>query len=431
MKSNKTTIHLEPLHPGTSGFYSDLRNLEPGCSHGAFLRFGIDGLKVINTHYGIEYGNMILRKTADCISNHLLPTQQLHHILGDEYIVTDYQSDDVAAAIQLYRRVSHAIEEINIANNYEAMFTISCGIILRRDIEHFSYSNVMNLTEFSLDEAKKRGRNQYYLFEKQDYEKFLRKNALTQELRQSINHNFEGFEAYFQPLIQTKDQKIYGAEALMRYHSSQFGDVSPTEFIPILEEANMIIPAGRWILDRAAAACRDFQTLIPDFKISINLSYVQVLKSYVGSDVIRTVQKYGISPDSLTIELTESGLLETDSHLKKMWTYLKKEGISLALDDFGTGYSNFAYLATLRPDTIKIDREFTCRALHNSYEYQLLALCSSMAHYLRLSICIEGVETAEELSAVRKLSPDYIQGYFFGRPCDYDTFFNTYIKAAV
>ena len=414
--------------PGTSGFHSYLRNITPFLSRGAFLRFGIDGLKSINAHHGIEYGNLILQKTTEYISANLLPGQQLYHILGDEYMVTDHQSESAQTSIQLYRQVSHNIEEFIIANNYEAMFTISCGIILCKDIDDFSYSDVMKLTEFSLNEAKRRGKNQYYLFEKEDYEKFLRKNALTQQLRQSISNHFEGFEAYFQPLVHSNTQKIYGAETLMRFYSDSFGTVSPTEFIPILEETGLIIPAGRWILNQAAAACKKFQQYIPDFKISVNLSHVQVLKSRIGNDVINAVKEYDITPESIIIELTESGLLETDSHLNQMWSQLKKEGISLALDDFGTGYSNFAYLASLHPDTIKIDRGFTFRALHNEYEYQLLSLFSSMAHELKLSVCIEGVETSEELLSVCELSPDYIQGYFFGQPCGFDTFMDTYIK---
>ena len=425
--SQQKPVHNDQL-PGTPGFHSYLQNITPFFSKGAFLRFGIDGLKSINAQHGIEYGNLILQKTTECISANLLPEQRLYHILGDEFMVTDYISENEEAAIHLYRQVSHAIEEFIIENNYETMFTLSCGIILCKDIDNISYSDVMKLTEFSLNEAKRRGKNQYYLFNKKDYDKFLRKNELTQQLRQAISNDFDGFEVYFQPLIQSDNQKIYGAESLMRFHSESFGIVSPTDFIPILEETGLIIPAGRWILNQALSACRHFQQYIPDFKISINLSHIQVLKSRIYEDIIKSVKKYNLNPKNVIIELTESGLLKTDSHLEKMWAYLKQAGIRLALDDFGTGYSNFSYLASLHPDIIKIDREFTFRAMHNEYEYQLLSLLSSMAHELQLSVCIEGVETHEELISVCRLSPDYMQGYYFGYPCSYDTFLNTYIR---
>ena len=130
------------------------------------------------------------------------------------------------------------------------------------------------------------------------------------------------------------------------------------------------------------------------------------------------------------IELTESGFLESDSNFIKLCDGLKEAGIVLALDDFGTGYSNFHYLYDLSPNVIKIDRSFTVKALQNSYEHGLLEHIIQMIHSIKLRICIEGIETNEELEKINVLGPDFIQGYFFGKPCPYDVFYENHVRTA-
>ena len=166
---------------------------------------------------------------------------------------------------------------------------------------------------------------------------------------------------------------------------------------------------------------------MPDFHISINISYIQVMKSNIINEIISAVDMHGIDTSNVIIELTESGILESDSRVIKLVANLKNNGIRLALDDFGTGYSNFHYLNELKPDIIKIDRSFTLKALQNDYEYQLLSLMSNMVHSLNLKMCIEGIETNDELAKMSKLSPDYCQGYYWGKPCPYQEFQSLYI----
>ena len=151
------------------------------------------------------------------------------------------------------------------------------------------------------------------------------------------------------------------------------------------------------------------------------------MNSNIINEIISAVTAHGISPDNVIIELTESGMLESDSRVTKLVSNLKDNGIRLALDDFGTGYSNFSYLNELKPDIIKIDRSFTLKALENDYEYQLLSLMSNMVHSLNLKMCIEGIETTEDLDKMNELSPDYCQGYYFGKPCPYEEFKEQYL----
>lgn len=411
---------------GDSSLQTYLNQLSPESAKGYFLRLGLDDFKGINARLGKVYGDMVLRKTAECISECLLPGQKLYRLDGDEYLILDFLNGKAEDAKNLYQNICHAVERFIISNNYDVIYTISGGIVESKNMDELSYANIIKLTEFSLDEAKRRGKNQSYIFRKEEYNDFLKKLTLTSQLRVSINHEFRGFEAYFQPLFDTKTHQLYGAEALMRYHSEDFGMVSPAEFIPILEETALIIPAGRWMLHQALRACKDIQQYIPNFKISINVSPVQIMKSRIVQEILSAIDQYDISPNCVMIELTESELLETDSRFTKLWSNLKSQGVSLALDDFGTGYSNFSYLSKLQPDVVKIDRTFTMRALNNSYEYNLLSLLSDMAHALKLKICVEGIETKEELETICQLIPDYIQGYYLGRPHSAKEFMEKY-----
>ena len=166
---------------------------------------------------------------------------------------------------------------------------------------------------------------------------------------------------------------------------------------------------------------------MPDFKVNINISQVQVSKSDAITDIAAEMEKAGLSSDALNIELTESVLLEGNINTRHFLTELKRMKIKLALDDFGTGYSNFHYLSELNPEIIKIDRSFTASAVKDEKEYYLLKQFCEMIHNLGLKLCIEGVENEDEWSKIRKLRPDFGQGFFWGRPCEFDNFIRQFV----
>ena len=414
---------------GESSLREYLNDHLPSAPNGYLLRLGLDDFKEINEKLGIEYGDMVLRRTAECISSCITSSQKLYRIVADEFLILDLNGGGAKDAIDLYKRIRQAIDHFVEKNHYEALFTISGGLLTCKNIDECSYSNIMKLSEFALNEAKRQGKNRCYQFQTEDYENFLKKKKIAQLLRQAVNHNYEGFEAYFQPVFYTGTDKLYGAEALMRFHTEEYGMISPGEFIPILEETGLIIPAGRWMLHEALSACSRIQAWIPDFRINVNVSYIQVMKSDITREITAAAKEYGVSPTHVVVELTESGLLETNAHFSRLWAKLKKHGIHLALDDFGTGYSNFHYLYDLQPDIIKIDRTFTSKALSNEYEYNLLSLMSGMVHDLNLKICVEGIETEAEQKKIQELSPDYTQGFYFGRPCPYNQFLEQFVHS--
>lgn len=394
---------------------------------GFILRIGIDNFKEINENKGMNYGDMILRKTAECIKAVTHKGQKLYRIVADEFIVIDFAGSREDGQ-KLYKKIREQIDLFIEENGYEVFYTISAGILNLEDVTEQSYVNLMKLSEFALNKAKEFGKNTYYIYVKKDYHAFLHKRRLIHIMRQSVNHDFEGFEAYFQPIIDIKENKLSTAETLLRFHTEETGMVSPGEFIPLLEESGLIIPVGKWVLHQAMAACSKIQERIPGFRVSVNLSYIQVLKSDVLSEILEAAEKYGLSKDSILIELTESGFLEADANFISFCDGLRKNGIPLALDDFGTGYSNFHYLYNLNPNTIKIDRSFTLKALSNDYEYNLLQHMVEMTHSIDLKLCIEGIETKEELDRICEISPDYIQGFYFGMPSPLNKFLEDYTR---
>ena len=441
---------------GESSLSAYVEQFEDGLPDGFFLRIGIDDFRDINGDFGMEYGDYILKSTADCIAENIKPSQRLYRILADEFMVVDFSGGDMEAATELYKNIRKSLDTFIEENGYKSVFTISAGAVDTAKTSG-TYENIMKLSEYALNTAKDQGKNRCYIYMQEDYDVFLRKKQITRRLHHAVNHGFEGFETYYQPIVDTKTRRLVGAEALMRFSMPErcedgetkkeavcvgedghdadekvhWERISPVEFIPLLEETGLIIPAGKWMLHQAISTCSRWQKYIPNFRININLSYVQVMKSRVLTEILTALRLYGLEPSAVGIELTESGYLDTNTHFQKLWDGLKKNGVLVILDDFGTGYSNLHCLGDLRPNYIKIDRSFTLKALNNQYEHDLMTQIITMTHKLDLTICVEGIETEDEFAKISELDPDYIQGFLFGKPQPAEEFYENLIKPAI
>ena len=441
---------------GESSLSAYVEQFEDGLPDGFFLRIGIDDFRDINGDFGMEYGDYILKSTADCIAENIKPSQRLYRILADEFMVVDFSGGDMEAATELYKNIRKSLDTFIEENGYKSVFTISAGAVDTAKTSG-TYENIMKLSEYALNTAKEQGKNRCYIYMQEDYDVFLRKKQITRQLHHAVNHGFEGFETYYQPIVDTKTRRLVGAEALMRFSMPErcedgetkkeavcvgedghdadekvhWERISPVEFIPLLEETGLIIPAGKWMLHQAISTCSRWQKYIPNFRININLSYVQVMKSRVLTEILTALRLYGLEPSAVGIELTESGYLDTNTHFQKLWDGLKKNGVLVILDDFGTGYSNLHCLGDLRPNYIKIDRSFTLKALNNQYEHDLMTQIITMTHKLDLTICVEGIETEDEFAKISELAPDYIQGFLFGKPQPAEEFYENLIKPAI
>lgn len=407
-----------------AGFRLDMENLlqeNPGSIH-YMMRVGIDNFKEINEKEGNEAGDEVLRELAECILKTVEESVKVYRLMADEFMLVDGGENGKDVPRAVYRQIQQAIATTAKRKEYSRFYTVSAGV-LEGAFEGKTVEEIMRFTEFALNEAKRNGRNQMKPFVRADYDIYLEKLDIRKALRQDVNNDFRGFEVYYQPIVSTSENyKLIGAEALLRWKNERYEKVSPAVFIPILEESGLIIPVGRYVLWEAARACRKWKEYIPEFHVNVNLSYVQLYKSDLMRDVEKCVQEVGIDPESLVLELTESGYVETNERIKELFQDLKARNIDLALDDFGTGYSNMRYLKEIDFKTVKIDRSFVVQALQNEYDFNIISHIIDMVHSLGSVVCMEGIEEKEELLRMMAAKPDMIQGYYFGKPTPADQF---------
>lgn len=420
-------IGVKPEADNVSGLLGEYvldRYIKDTCTDnipdGFIIRMSIDNFSTINADFGMSYGDFILKRTAECILESIKPTQKLFKAGSDEFIIVDFNGSSINEAVDIYKQCKKHINNFIENNRYNTIYTLSAGIINTRDIT-LEEENYVKLSEFALKTAKDNGRNNYYIYSKTDYDRYKRKLYISKALHNAVNEDFKGFQVFYQPVVDASTYMLTGAEALMRFSIKKEGVdeceyISPVEFIPVLEETGLIIPAGRWILEQSAKQCSIWNEHVKGFRVNINVSYIQVMKSDVFSDIMSVIDKYSLQPSCIGIELTESGYLDSSTHFNHLWRKLKDNGVYVILDDFGTGYSNLHCLSDLKPNYIKIDRTFTLKALKNKYDYKLMTYIIDMAHSLGLKLCIEGVETSDDLRQLRQSGVDYIQGYLFGKP---------------
>ena len=391
---------------------------------GFLMHIGSDDFDSINSAFGTDYGDYILKNVAACIKECLSDGQQLYHLVSDEFMIVDFQEHTAEDAVQLYKKICRRIEVFNDAERYKAVFTVSAGVI-DASVTNVGYDEYRKVSDFALKQAKSAGKDSLYLFRQEDYDAFLRKGRLIMVLRNAVMNGFEGFEVYYQPIVDSNSEKILGAEALMRFTDRSEGQeerISPVEFIPLLEETGLIIPVGKFLLDQSMSMCSEMQSYAPGFKININISYIQITKSDVFRDIVSALDTYRLAPECVCVELTESGYIDLTPSFCELRKNLYEKGIQFIIDDFGTGYSNLHCINDMHPNYIKIDRSFTLKAMNHTYDYELLIKAIEMVHSVNVKICIEGIEEREWLQRLRQTHVDYMQGYLFGKPCEKDKF---------
>lgn len=395
--------------------------------HGSVVYMGIDDLRSINEMLGHDFGNHVIRNVASCIETVAGPDNMVYRSSGDGFLLYMPYSLDENDAISVYKGIRHELDTRIKEDAYEAIYTVSAGIVTKLE-EMDSYEQIIQYAEFALRIAKHHGRNTFAVFEHKAYDDFMHRSMLRKRMHKDIQNDFQNFDLYFQPIVDGVTHKVCGAEALLRWRHEDGSFVPPSEFIPILEESGHIVPVGNWVMKTAIAVCSDWIKHNPDFHISVNLSYVQLEKSDVAESISDLLEASGLPPESLTIELTESGYVETGRHFLKFHSKAKSMGCHIAIDDFGSGYSNFRYINDIKANMLKIDRSFTARAIDDEHDFKLISNIVEMSHSLGIKVCIEGVETAEELQRISVLGPDYYQGYFFGRPSNRKDFEEKFLE---
>lgn len=409
---------------GTFELRKHVEQYLPDLPSGFFLRIGMDDMKGIVARFGMEYGDQLTAATATFIVQSCNADQHVYRLDGDEFMVVDFSGGTSEDARKLYNNVQDRIASMLAQTHYKVLLTLSAGVVTCGDLSDPSFASIMRQTNFILSESQKQGQNCFRQYTHEAYARFLKYRNLRMLMISAVEHNFEGFEVYYQPLYSVENRRINSAEALLRFHSEEYGMVPPLDFVPILEETGLIVPVGRWVLREACTACLKLQELIPDFHMSINVSSVQIMRSPFWQDLTTIIQEIGLNPACITCELTESMELEQDSHVMNTSRQIQASKIRLALDDFGTGYSNFRYITDLMPNVIKVDRQFTSKAAVDPFEFKLLSVFSEMAHTLGTELVVEGVENEQELEAAYLVSADYIQGYYFSKPGPFSSIYS-------
>ncbi len=416
---------------GGPEFLDYLKSQREPISKGFFMHIGIDDFGAINGSQGADYGNYILKSVADCMKECLSDKQRIYHLVADQYVIVDLEASLQEEAAKLKSKITDRLHDFIVSEHYEAVFSISVGVI---DAATFceGVEECRKKFEFVLKQAKSMGKNGFYIFAQDDYEAFLRKGRIVAALRNAIVNNYNGFEVNYQPIVDCQSEQIIGAEALMRF--SMMSDegrevISPVEFIPLLEESGLMIPAGRYILNEAAEMCSEMQQYIQDFRMNINVSYVQILQGNVERDIMDAIQKYALKPECICVEMTESGYMDMTPSFCKFRKTLDKNRISFVIDDFGTGYSNLHCIRDMNPSYVKMDRDFTAKAMNSARDYELYKNIIPMVHGINVRICAEGIEEKEWCLKMKELKVDYLQGYFFCRPCGKERFLQQYAKS--
>ncbi len=386
----------------------------------------LDGFKQVNDTLGHEAGDELLVAVSHRLRGSLRNSDAIYRFGGDEFVLLLASVPDEQATSRIASKLLHnlstpfQLKTPNTANKEEST-TIRVGASIGIAMIPRDGRDINKLTkraDLAMYTAKESGKNRFHFFEEGMDTKAVERLHLEQGIREALGSG--GFHLCFQPIVD-REGHIYGAEALVRWDSSEYGSVSPEVFIPIAEETGMIIPLGNWIIDQACRKLKDLQDSgIEGFTFSINLSMNQFLDKNTCLVLQTVINKYQLNPENLLIELTESNIMKDPENTIRQIHQLKNDnpGIRFAIDDFGTGYSSLNYLSRLPLDIIKIDRSFIMD-LHEEQNLKVVSAVINLAENLDLGYIAEGVETEEQYTMLHEWGCPYMQGYYLHRPMEF------------
>jgi len=333
---------------------------------------------------------------------------------GDEFAVVLNQIASANEASQAAGRLLKALSQPFQLNGQEIVMGACIGIALFPD-DGQDVTSLLRSANSAVHQAKAAGDPTYSFFSESMNEQATRKLRLETGLRRAIEQG-ELF-LHYQPLKHARTGRITGVEALVRWQSPEFGLLPPVEFIPLAEETGLIEPLGESVLNTACAQlCSWEQQGLALLRMSVNISSQQVRKPGIARIVADALERNGLDPRRLELEITESAIIGEEPHVIEALHALKQLGVDLALDDFGTGYSSLTHLIRLPIDRIKIDRSFVSRIGEDPHSDAIVAALVGMAHRLGLSVTAEGIETPEQERFLLAQDCDILQGFLIGRP---------------
>ncbi|MCR1841723.1 GGDEF and EAL domain-containing protein [Murimonas intestini] len=392
---------------------------------GGILLLGLDDFSHINKLNDHIFGDAVLRQFAQTVQS-LLPIQaEMYRFDGDSFAIV-YTDADTDMILDLYEKIHAYCNRQHEVDDISYFCTVSGGIaMIGKDGDN--YLDLIKFASSALEASKYKGKNMCTLFSQELIQEKMRQLSIADQLQNSLISGMEGFYLVYQPLTDARTMKVNGAEALLRWQNSHCPNVGPDEFIPILETMGLINQVGRWVIQNAARTCREWLKYNPDFVMNINISYIQILDDQLIPFIKSTLDEIGLDSKHIVIELTESCFVTEMNSLAETFRQLRELNIRLAMDDFGTGYSSLGMLAQSPADIVKIDRLFISSIHVNSFNRSFINAVIQLCHSVGITVCVEGVEQKEELSAVLDINADTIQGFYISRPILPDEFKSLYL----
>jgi diguanylate cyclase (GGDEF)-like protein/PAS domain S-box-containing protein len=374
------------------------------------LYIDLDDFKGINDKWGHDLGDEVLQEIGRRIEHSVRPGDTAARLGGDEFAVVLTEPLTPGEAVSVAERL---LEEIGrpLGSDSGPLYTgASIGIAFGSDDE-----TLLREADIAMYRAKGHSEIGYAFFDSQLDRVAVERSQRIVELREGIAR--EEFRLDYQAVVDLDRNEIIGYEALVRWEHPTVGELPPGEFIPLAEETGLIVGLGEWVLTEACMeATRLYQLHGRAVHMSVNVSARQLHHPDFFRHVSRALDSSALLPNLLTLELTESALLESDERVAATLQKIKELGVVLALDDFGTGYASLSYLRQFPIDVVKIDRSFTAHADSENGDLVLLKGIIDLGHALELNLVAEGIETPEQHTIVRQLGCHQAQGFYFGRP---------------
>ncbi|MHB8428211.1 MAG: putative bifunctional diguanylate cyclase/phosphodiesterase [Acidiferrobacterales bacterium] len=374
----------------------------------------LDRFKVINDSLGHETGDQLLREAAIRIRHSVRDSDPVFRMGGDEFAVLMDSLERVEDAARLAQRIIDQIGEPVLLGGHEITPGASIGIALYPK-DGTTAEHLIKDADAAMYRAKESGRNRYEFFTRDMNVRAMERLSLETSLQRALRN--EEFILFYQPRVLLATGCIIGTEALLRWNHPQSGILTPDKFLSVLEESEMIVSVGTWVLRTACLQNVAWQAQgLPPVRVSVNISSRQFRNGSLAKTVSSILQSTGLSPEWLELELTESLLMEDTDAAIEMMRQIKDLGVSISLDDFGTGYSSLSYLRQFPVDYLKLDRTFIKNLAVSDKDMAITVAISNLARSLSMGLVAEGVEERQHLEFLRRHGCQEAQGFLFSRP---------------
>ncbi len=392
------------------------------------LLLSINGFGFVNDTYGYNVGNKLLRAFAQIVKDVIGAKGKVYRLDGVRFACC-IDGNDKESVNRLYKQIQKKARYSLYVENVRISVTISAGAVIYSD-KYDEYS-IQTSARYALAQSKHKRQGDVVFFDDsllQDNKKNL---ELMNVIRDSIINDFNGFYLCYQPIMDSKNEKLIGAEALLRWKNDRFGEVPPGMFIPWLENDPSFWELGNWILKKALTDCKPIVVQSEDFIINVNIAYPQLAKTDFIDSMKNILKETAYPAENLCLELTERCRKLDKGYLQDTVNALKQLGIKIAIDDFGTGFSSLELLSELKVDTLKIDRAFMVDIENNHSNQAIVKAVTGCADDLHIKVCVEGVEDRQVIDFVKQYMVYSYQGYYFSRPIPMDIFEKRYFLEGV